>query len=169
MRIPFLLFVIVSAAFACSTPSDGAKKDAGSSTDAGGTFSACGVPGQVGNEIGVGQYCELITDCSGQTLCSSLVNDPDNEPQRNTFVCVLPCDPCTDPVGFCGSGASCVCQEALGGCGCFPTACSDFASHYGMPKTCHTDAGPTDAGEVTDAGDMTDAGPADAGDTPDAG
>src|SRR5579863_7676364 len=95
--------LIVAAAFVFSCSGSGSNEDAG--TDAG---SACGHPGDMGNSLGVGKYCQYRSDCPGALLCSSLNNSPTNP--LNTYFCTLVCDPCSSPPTDCGAGATCVCQ-----------------------------------------------------------
>jgi hypothetical protein len=78
--------------------------------------SLCGRPGDVGNGIGVGRYCEAFSDCAGNgkaTYCVRVV-----DPQR--FFCSLPCEG-DGGAGACGDGASCQCSQL--GCGCTPDRC----------------------------------------------
>ena len=76
----------------------------------------CGAPGDEGNELGVGKFCETLNDCSTTAdapLCSVIGDE-------NTHFCTKTCME-TDPDTVCGDGAECVCGN--GGCGCTPTAC----------------------------------------------
>lgn len=99
----------------------GTSKDTGTSAEASAPFSACGHPGDKGNELGVGQYCTQVSDCPATAqLCSAIANADGST--RNTFFCVLTCNACS-PVGYCGTGASCQCLEP-GECGCAPDTCS---------------------------------------------
>ena len=148
------------------TPADGGT----TTPDSGSVQSACGQPGDMGNSLGVGHYCQTTADCASSSqaiICSSIVNAPTVTPQDDTFVCIIPeCDPCAPP-GTCGENAQCVCSPGLGGCGCFPTACPGVVSAFNATTTCMDggspagDAGPGDAGPG-DAG----AGPGDAGPGP---
>ena len=80
------------------------------------TFTAksnCGHPGDKGNSLGVGKFCQRLLDCSDNVkafLCTTIA-DPDN--YFCTFRCKIDAD--------CGEDANCQC--AAGGCGCFPNAC----------------------------------------------
>lgn len=81
-------------------------------------LSACGHPGDKGNSLGVGQFCENLSDCADNTrakLCTTL-GDPDN------FFCTFACKK-DGPVDQCGESARCACSS--GGCGCFPTRCDE--------------------------------------------
>jgi hypothetical protein len=81
-------------------------------------FSICGEPGDEGNEIGVGRFCSLLSDCADTDdarLCANL-GDPD------AHFCTRLCgDPDDDAV--CGTGAECVCDDGGNNCGCTPTVC----------------------------------------------
>jgi hypothetical protein len=118
--------------------------DAGNGGDAGPPFSACGHPGDQGNDAGVGKYCQFISDCPSGLLCSTLNNNPPPNDQHNTYFCVLVCDPCNSRPGFCGAGASCVCQ-AVGACGCTPNNCSSVFPDGGNPP-CGDAGTPGDGG-----------------------
>jgi hypothetical protein len=78
----------------------------------------CGQPGDVGNNLGVGKYCNGFGDCTGMaSLCANL-GDP------KLHFCTMTCS----MGGNCGTGATCQCQG--GQCGCFPDSC------LSMPSTC---------------------------------
>jgi len=74
--------------------------------------SCCGTPGDTGNNLGVGRYCNDINDCAGQmaTLCATLANP------RYHF-CTLVCQ----MGGNCGTAATCICSAQ--GCACIPNRC----------------------------------------------
>lgn len=77
--------------------------------------SNCGQPGEGGNSLGVGQFCQKSSDCrmnAKATLCTTIA-DPDN------YFCTFPCSK-NGPPDQCGENARCACQ---GSCGCFPTRC----------------------------------------------
>ena len=80
--------------------------------------SICGHPGDVGNSIGVGMFCTMLSDCTKKaSLCTTLGSS-------NTFFCTRTCDPNSDMgiVAQCGDGnARCACQG--GQCGCYPGSC----------------------------------------------
>lgn len=103
--------------FLCACGGDDAPPDAAAPTpDA--FFSICGFPGDQGNEMGVGKFCESLADCADTVdapLCSDL-GDP------TSHFCTNTCSPDADAgPPSCGTGADCVCGE--GGCGCTPVAC----------------------------------------------
>jgi hypothetical protein len=86
-------------------------------------FSVCGHPGDTGNSLGVGKYCQKLTDCTSNTkatLCSTLGSD-------NAFFCTMTCTPPANDMGSteCGENAYCQCGSGSGqsGCGCFPNSC----------------------------------------------
>lgn len=78
--------------------------------------SDCGHPGDKGNSLGVGMFCDTLDACSNNskaTLCT-ILGDPDN------FFCTFRCD-ANGAANQCGENARCACNG--GPCGCFPTAC----------------------------------------------
>jgi hypothetical protein len=90
------------------TPPDGGYGDVTIPT-------SCGMPGDVGNSLGVGMYCTSVAQCLGNTqatLCATLGNP---NMQFCTFLCTQ-----GSPTA-CGTGASCECQS--GECGCVPDSC----------------------------------------------
>ncbi len=113
------LAILISAAAACGGDDGAAQPDA--------FFSVCGHPGDQGNSLGIGLFCQSLGDCQGTTdapLCSTLGgSDPP------TFFCTKTCnttdagptDPDAGPTGPCGEMASCQCGG--GGCGCTPDSC----------------------------------------------
>jgi hypothetical protein len=79
-------------------------------------FSTCGLPGDEGNELGIGRFCETLGDCAGAAdapLCSNIGD-------ATTWFCTRTCADETDD-GVCGAGAECTCGD--GGCGCTPSVC----------------------------------------------
>jgi hypothetical protein len=109
---------------------DSGSSDAGSTDECAPIESGCGQPCDKGNSLGVGQFCNNLTDCT-QTqkahLCSSLNNSPGNLP---TYFCTFRCmaadaeAPEGGPVypTSCGDNATCSCDDA-GNCGCTPNSC----------------------------------------------
>lgn len=78
--------------------------------------SDCGKPGDLGNELGIGQFCASLGDCSttmAAPLCSSLGD-------RKTHFCTKTCT--AGSTTACGTGAECVCN-ANNQCGCTPSVC----------------------------------------------
>jgi hypothetical protein len=110
--ITFVLVVFIASAAACGGGSSPGKPDA--AVDA--FNSTCGMPGDVGNEMGVGKFCAHLSDCDNPNagLCSSL-GDP------TTHFCTHTCKS-TDPQTVCGTAAQCTCN-ASNQCGCTPTKC----------------------------------------------
>ena len=79
--------------------------------------SACGHPGDKGNSLGVGRFCQALSDCEGTphpTLCT-ILGSSDN------FFCTFMCKPGDAGLTECGENARCACEGNQ--CGCFPTAC----------------------------------------------
>jgi hypothetical protein len=120
----------VAAGYACSSSSSSGTttttaKDAGSSdaTVCGDAGNVCGNPCDPGNALGVGQFCNTVPDCLGNSqahLCATL-GDP------NEHFCTFTCtDPDAGgeagaPADECGANAICQCQG--GQCGCYPSYC----------------------------------------------
>ncbi len=115
MKLAFLLLAAVAVA-ACSD-SGGNAMDM-SIVD---LASLCGHPGDKGNSLGVGQYCQVLADCTGKaSICSTLGSN-------NTFFCTFVCHQASDagPATDCGENATCFCgsQGSSSGCACYPTSC----------------------------------------------
>jgi hypothetical protein len=107
-----------------SSPATG-QDDAGAADSApdvvcGDAGYACGQPCDPGNSIGVGYFCNTISDCEVTPqahLCATLGN-PDEH------FCTFICDPGPDGGDAgdpCGENATCECQG--GQCGCTPNYC----------------------------------------------
>ncbi len=91
----------------------------GASTPPDAIDSICGFPGDTGNELGVGQYCETLNDCTeteAAWLCSNIGDE-------TTFFCTKTCANEDAGVEVCGTGTTCTCGN--GGCGCTPDTCLD--------------------------------------------
>jgi hypothetical protein len=104
----------------CLAPFVACGDDGGTPAPPDAYYSECGRPGDVGNELGVGQFCAQFSDCGTTVdapLCSSL-GDP------TTHFCTRVCDPGSDAgiMEQCGAGAECVCNGG-GQCGCTPSEC----------------------------------------------
>ena len=107
MKVALLVLVLV----ACGGD-DSASSHHDAAVDA--FFSNCGHPGDVGNEVGIGKFCEILSDCSGTApLCSSIGDD-------TTHFCTRTCPMGNDTV--CGTEAKCTCNSS-NQCGCTPTVC----------------------------------------------
>ena len=80
-------------------------------------FSCCGQPGDTGNSLGVGKFCDTLT-CPGQkaNFCASLGGDP------TLHFCTMACTPTDGGPDPCGENATCQCQGAQ--CGCYPAKCA---------------------------------------------
>ena len=88
-------------------------------------LSSCGQPGDSGNSKGVGKFCQLLSDCEGDTnICSSLGNGM-TPSADDTYFCTI--YPCQQDAGadVCGENATCVCGNAgsSSGCACTPNRC----------------------------------------------
>lgn len=86
----------------------------------------CGHPGDTGNSLGVGKYCQTNADCSGPygLACSTPIRF--SKPYNGAEICTKTCNP-SAPIsgGPCGPGATC-CNghESLGeACVCWPNSC----------------------------------------------
>ena len=116
--------VLASLVVACSSSSSSTSSSGGGTSDAGGkdtgvdavSLSECGHPGDKGNELGVGKFCQTITDCSSNTKATLCTTIADNV----NFFCTASCVD-GGPADQCGTGASCACQG--GQCGCHPDSC----------------------------------------------
>lgn len=77
--------------------------------------SCCGVPGNPGNELGVGKFCQSSFDCTSQkaNICASTF-------APNLTFCTTGCMMGGDPAQ-CGSGAVCQCANMQ--CACVPGEC----------------------------------------------
>ncbi|MDB4967639.1 MAG: hypothetical protein JWN44_3328 [Myxococcales bacterium] len=80
----------------------------------GSPISCCGVPGNPGNEKGVGKFCASSLDCTGRpaNICSSTFS-------MQLHFCTKACQK-TVP-NDCGSGATCQCAGT--NCICAPGEC----------------------------------------------
>jgi hypothetical protein len=130
----FALFVLAAALVACRTqPLDFDGGVPGASGDMAGVVtsgrdlavhvgpdlhaaptSCCGAPGNPGNELGVGQFCQVSSDCTGKAnICAAMF-------QADLTFCTEPCLMGGSPTQ-CGSGAQCQCGN--GQCACIPGEC----------------------------------------------
>ncbi|MBA2540193.1 MAG: hypothetical protein H0V17_11200 [Deltaproteobacteria bacterium] len=77
--------------------------------------SDCGFPGDQGNELGIGKFCDSQSDCVEANLpfCSTL-GDP------NTHFCTKLCD--MGSTDQCGTATECTCN-GNNQCGCTPSVC----------------------------------------------
>ena len=122
-----VVFVALIATACSSSSSDGAG-DGGASDALDAIDSACGEPGDMGNSLGVGKFCNHLSDCSATPeahLCSIIGDLPTH---FCTKTCVGPADGGDDGGATvdagddgCGDGATCQCDSA--GCGCTPNMC----------------------------------------------
>jgi hypothetical protein len=98
----------------------GCGDDGGSAIDASPDAfeTICGNPGDTGNELGIGRFCDRLADCTDATapLCSK-IGDP------LAHFCTATCTPATE-AEKCGTNATCTCNSG-GQCGCTPNACLD--------------------------------------------
>jgi hypothetical protein len=81
---------------------------------AGTPTSCCSTPGNPGNELGVGKYCQDSLDCTGGVnLCASTI-------APNLLFCTKACT-MNGGNAQCGSGAQCQCAGTQ--CACVPGEC----------------------------------------------
>ena len=106
-----ILVIAMGVVIAVACSSNKAKPDA--MVDALDSF--CGHPGDTGNDMGVGKFCNVSSDCNstGATLCATLGN-----PQAH--FCTKTCS-MTGSADQCGTMATCECMG--GPCGCVPNSC----------------------------------------------
>ncbi len=103
-----------------ATPPDMSASSTGDMT----LYSVCGHPGDKGNSLGVGQFCNFSDPSAPScpptaSLCSALGNsDPSNPP---TYFCLKFCSGSPDAGSECGENASCVKQGAY--LTCVPDVC----------------------------------------------
>lgn len=76
--------------------------------------SCCGVPGNPGNELGVGQFCQQSLDCLGKANICATTFAP------NLTFCTIACS-MNGGNAQCGSGAVCQCANMQ--CACVPGEC----------------------------------------------
>ncbi len=119
------LLVSSALVLACSSSSSSSSSSSGGTTDGGGSkdtgvdavsLSECGHPGDRGNELGVGKFCQTTADCASNTKATLCTTIADNV----NFFCTASCRS-TGAADQCGTGASCACQN--GQCGCHPDSC----------------------------------------------
>jgi hypothetical protein len=109
MRCYILIALMIAA---CGGDDGASQKDAAVDAD----MSTCGHPGDLGNELGIGKFCETLSDCSATPearLCSKIGDD-------TTHFCTKTCT--MGSTGQCGTETMCVCNAA-NQCGCTPNAC----------------------------------------------
>lgn len=105
----------VPGGFGDLAPLPGGARDLASVPDLRGSpTSCCGVPGNPGNELGVGKFCNSAAECRNQpaNLCAATFSP-------NLHFCTRPC---MMGGGGCGSGAMCQCAGS-GQCACVPGEC----------------------------------------------
>lgn len=136
MRIPFLVLVLLAAACSSSGSPSGSTDDAGAPDAPRDALVAapdnCVPKGYVGNDFGVGAFCDETTTCPDSTK-AFLVCTAYHDAPSNAFFCTAPCTADSD----CGMNA--YCDHNPRGSGCVPNQC-------GSPS----DAGATDA-SIADA------------------
>jgi hypothetical protein len=118
MRLVLAGFTIVSVFVLAVMACGGGKAKPDAAVDA--FESTCGHPGDVGNELGIGKFCNDLADCQNNmsaALCSILGDS-------TTHFCTKTCSG-SGSAGQCGTATTCACQGSgtSGPCGCTPTVC----------------------------------------------
>jgi hypothetical protein len=148
MRYVSLAFLLVACGSnAISGGSDMADLSAGATDMA---YSICGHPGDVGNSLGVGKYCQnTVPDCSSNTkanICATA-----GEP--HSFFCTFACHG-DGGATECGDNAICSCAGSQ--CGCLPAACAggsrDMAQPADMTQGMANCGSPGDSGNALGVG-----------------
>jgi len=109
-----ILVACAMIAFACGS-SDKSPSHPDAAVDA--FMSTCGMPGDMGNELGIGKFCLSLSDCSGTPmahLCSTIGD-------ATTHFCTKTCTS-TGSADQCGTNTMCTCN-ASNQCGCTPNSC----------------------------------------------
>jgi hypothetical protein len=122
MRLVVLFLVTLAAG--CGDDTTVASNPQDLSAPSGGDLaidSLCGHPGDPGNDVGVGKFCKVSSDCAGlkASFCSTVMPIP----QGPVYFCTVPCA-AGDSSG-CGTGATCTCLDPNNPtlCGCVPDLC----------------------------------------------
>jgi hypothetical protein len=128
MRAVFIFLSLITFVAACDNGSTPPGTGGGGEMGPDMAFlSACGHPGDTGNNKGVGKFCMTDDDCAGNeaSICSSINNDT-APPEQRTFFCVKPLCATTwssdDIKDYCGDGAVCLKNEL--GTACGPKECA---------------------------------------------
>jgi hypothetical protein len=132
-RVLLSSLLALAACSSTSSPApasgDSGTNEASADVAAGDSGSKCGNPGDQGNSLGVGRYCNNLSDCgSTKAVICSILGDP------TTHFCTLLCSPPdagggadaggADAGPQCGENATCQCDSTLGQCGCAPNICA---------------------------------------------
>jgi hypothetical protein len=123
----FAAILVFATTAGCSSSSSGGSADGGAADATEDVYSLCGHPGDMGNSLGVGKFCDHVTDCTDTPsahLCSTLGDS-------TRHFCLMTCTPADaggdaadaapPPANQCGENATCECGS--GGCGCTPNTC----------------------------------------------
>jgi len=113
VKYALLAFALVAAA--CGGD-DGATKYRDAAIDA--FESECGQPGDMGNELGIGAFCDPGNQpdihCPSTAPLCSIIGD------ETTHFCTKTCP--MNSTTACGTGAECTCNSS-NQCGCTPSVC----------------------------------------------
>jgi hypothetical protein len=115
MRIFAIVLCLIAPSCGGGDDKEGPPVDMTASVDLSPT-PGCGHPGDTGNSLGVGKYCQSSSDCSPPAgFCTADVG-------KGHICTIINCDPMKDSVSQCGDqGALCRCSML--GCGCVPGRC----------------------------------------------
>lgn len=93
--------------------------DAGNGAASRGAETACGKPGDKGDDKGIGKYCTGVVACLGNKEAQVCANIGDPKATFCTKLCRK-----NDPDSACGASATCICDPNGGAqCGCTPKSC----------------------------------------------
>ncbi len=113
MRLVVSVLLVIAAG--CGGDDKPSQPDAPPTADA--FQSTCGMPGDMGNEFGIGHFCNDFNDCSSlpmAPLCS-IIGD------STTHFCTRTCDQAGSDAK-CGTDTTCTCNSS-NQCGCTPNSC----------------------------------------------
>jgi len=111
-----LIIVSIALAVAVACSSSGDKKTPDAFVPAVDAFqSTCGHPGDTGNEMMIGKFCESFSDCPQSAPLCSIIGDP------TTHFCTRTCQG-SGSNATCGTNTTCTCNSS-NQCGCTPNAC----------------------------------------------
>ena len=112
MRLVVVL-IALGVAMACSSSGDKKSPDAASTIDA--FASTCGHPGDTGNELMIGKFCQSFGDCPQSAPLCSIIGD------STTHFCTRTCQG-SGSNAQCGTNTTCTCNSS-NQCGCTPNSC----------------------------------------------
>lgn len=108
-----VVMIALAVAMACSSSSDKKTPDAAVTVDA--FASTCGHPGDTGNELMIGKFCQSFSDCPQSAPLCSIIGD------ATTHFCTRTCQG-SGSNATCGTNTTCTCNSS-NQCGCTPNSC----------------------------------------------